>query len=364
VKGCVWSARKRRCLLVLLQECDGKSSKRARTLGIRLSATSEHISPRERAAVLLEIHQTYRGNYPLKLTVITMAAPLSKTLKRVVLENRSQLPPTFLLPWTASLSTVQHAPEGVQMLPPSKPSFKRFPLAQDTLPVAVSLAKRTRAEVDSKRAAASAGTPTALPMPQMHTTPLQLSPQVEETLPLLRAQGPHYITAHLYSRPYLLTQGDTLRLPFLMKGVEPGDVLRLDKASNFGSREYTLKAAAPAPKLKSPTTQTTQIVNPTTGHSETHSTVMPSSSLSAAHQAPHFIPHIAKGKMSYLDDRLFVCRAVVMGVESEPMRIKEKTKRRQRKVKTVKSKHSFTVLKVKEVRLATAEEMETGKVLG
>ena len=47
-----------------------------------------------------------------------------------------------------------------------------------------------------------------------------------------------------------------------------------------------------------------------------------------------------------------------MGVESEPMRMKEKTKRRQRKVKTVKSKHRYTILKVKEVRVRDLEEIE------
>jgi large subunit ribosomal protein L21 len=73
---------------------------------------------------------------------------------------------------------------------------------------------------------------------------------------------------------------------------------------------------------------------------------------------PHFIPHIEKGKHGYLDERLFVCRAVVMGVESEPLRIKEKTKRRQRKVKRVKSKHRFTVLRIKEVRVRGVEELD------
>ena len=79
--------------------------------------------------------------------------------------------------------------------------------------------------------------------------------------------------------------------------------------------------------------------------------------------APHFIPHIAKGQYSYLDERLFVCRATVMGVESEPLRIKEKTKRRQRKVKQVKSKHRFTILKIKEVTVRGVDEIESGEAL-
>lgn len=182
-------------------------------------------------------------------------------------------------------------------------------------------------------------------------------------LPLLRAQGPHYISAHIHAQPYLLTQGDTVRLPFYMKGVVPGDVIRLDRATHLGSRDYTLKAAVQTAKLKSPTMQTVEVTDPTTGNLASHSRVMPEGSLSSAPTAvaaPHFIPHIAKGKYSYLDDRLFVCRAVVMGVESEPLRILQKTKRRQRKVKNIKSKHRYTILKIKEVRLRTEDELNSG----
>lgn len=89
-----------------------------------------------------------------------------------------------------------------------------------------------------------------------------------------------------------------------MPGVQTGDVLRLNRASVLGSRDFTLKGAP------------------------------------------------------YIDERLFEVRARVMGVESEPLRIKEKTKRRQRKVKRVKSKHRFTVLKIAEVRVKSLEEIE------
>ncbi len=53
----------------------------------------------------------------------------------------------------------------------------------------------------------------------------------------------------------------------------------------------------------------------------------------------------------YVDEALFVCRAVVVGIEGEPMRVVEKTKRRQRRVKRVRSKMRFTVLRVKELRV-------------
>ncbi len=60
----------------------------------------------------------------------------------------------------------------------------------------------------------------------------------------------------------------------------------------------------------------------------------------------------------YVDERIFECRARVMGTEAEPMRIKEKTKRRNRKVKTVRSKHKYTILRVSELRVKTLEELE------
>jgi len=89
-----------------------------------------------------------------------------------------------------------------------------------------------------------------------------------------------------------------------MPGVVPGDVLRLNRASAIGSRDYTLKGTP------------------------------------------------------YVDERLFECRARVMGTESEPMRTKTKTKRRNRKIKTVKSKLRFTILRVAELKINQLEEIE------
>lgn len=127
---------------------------------------------------------------------------------------------------------------------------------------------------------------------------------------------------HVHGRPYLVTPGDLVRLPFLMPGVSPGDVLRLNRASVLGSRDLTLRPSRPeAPRGR-----------PTAGG--------------------------AGSEVPYVDERLFECRAVVVGVESEPMREKEKTKRRNRKVKTVKSKHRFTVVRISELRIKSPEELE------
>lgn len=285
---------------------------------------------------------------------------LTRNLKRALLDSRSSLPPTFLLPWAAGITTVSHTTESGNVPPPLANSSKHASIERRAL-------HPSRKPVPAPYQPQPRSNEPKLPPPS--ATPPALSDSVRELLPVLQAQGPHHITAHLYDRPYLLTQGDTVRLPFLMQGVEPGDVLRLDKASILGSRDYTLKAAAAPPKLKSSTMTTITVNDPTTGNLASESKVMPDPSAGVEMPAgpsanrvaaPHFIPHIAKGKYSYLDERLFVCRVVVMGIESEPMRFKEKTKRRQRRVKTVKSKHRYTILKVKEVRVRSIDEIEGG----
>ncbi|SMR42285.1 unnamed protein product [Zymoseptoria tritici ST99CH_1A5] len=281
---------------------------------------------------------------------------LSRTLRRTLLDARYSLPPTYLLPWTAGLTTATQPPQ------PSEPPPE---LPSSSIPARTNSTRSESATAKSQNAE-------HLELPAPHSqssgqtsSPPQLSESVRELLPLLRSQGPHYMTVHIHGNPYLITEGDTVRLPFLMQGVEPGDVIRLNRAINLGSRDYALKAPAASPKMKSPTTATVSIVDPTTGTLATHSRVMPTSGLAATEgtvHAPHFVPHLAKGKFSYVDDRMFVCRAVVTGVESEPMRIKEKTKRRQRHVKKVKSKHRYTIIKIKELRVKSVEEIESGEV--
>lgn len=60
----------------------------------------------------------------------------------------------------------------------------------------------------------------------------------------------------------------------------------------------------------------------------------------------------------YIDERIFECRLRVLGVESEPLRVKEKTKRRQRHVQRIKSKHKYTVLRVMQVKVKSLEELK------
>lgn len=257
---------------------------------------------------------------------------ITRTLRRTLLDPRYGVPPTFLLPWCATLTTATT---------PSNANAESLP---PTYQPQTTISDVTRSRPDATTAVASPA----------NVKPLALSESVRELLPVLRAQGQIYINVHIHGKAYLLTQGDTVRLPFLMKDVEAGDVLRLDRALLLGSRDFTLKPSAPANKLRSPT-----LINTTS-----HGTPKPESTLPAVSPsgklvpAPHYVPHIAKGQYSYLDDRLFVCRAVVLGVESEPMRIVEKTKRRQRHVRHIKSKLRFTVLKIKEISVRSLEEIE------
>jgi hypothetical protein len=161
----------------------------------------------------------------------------------------------------------------------------------------------------------------------------RIDPSIRQLLPLLKAQAPHYLRAHIHGKPYLVTSGDTVRLPFLMHGVLPGDVLRLNRATLLGSRDYTLK---PGTSSTLPSTNTSMEEEERDGRG-----LQP---------------------LGYIDERLFTCRARVMGTELEPMRIKEKTKRRQRHIRRVRSKHAYTVLRVMEIGVTDVEAIGKGAV--
>lgn len=204
---------------------------------------------------------------------------MSKSILRSVLELRTpitRLPPAYLLPTyarsissisktsTPAAATTATTSSSSTQLPPANPPAVRHPSSLQTSPA-----------------------PSAASAQQSMT----------QLLPLLRAQPNHYITAHIHGFPYLVTEGDRVRLPFRMPGVLPGDVLRLNRASLLGSRDYTLKGEP------------------------------------------------------YIDEALFECRATVLGTESEPLRIKIKTKRRNRRSQRVTSKHKYTILRISEVKV-------------
>ncbi|KAG9241753.1 ribosomal protein L21-like protein [Calycina marina] len=215
---------------------------------------------------------------------------LSRTLRKSLLDSRlpqKTLSPTFLLPIRARFfqTTPQHV-ESPPITTTTSPMNSKSPSTPRT--------KKSKAE-----------TPEIVPIaPPAPPAAPEVSHSIKELLPLLQAQPEHYISAHIHGQPYVVTVGDIVRLPFRMPGVLPGDVLRLDRASSLGSREYTLKGTP------------------------------------------------------YLEDRLFECRARVMSVEAEPLRIKEKKKRRNRRLRTVKSKHKYTVLAIAELKINNLEDIE------
>jgi large subunit ribosomal protein L21 len=217
---------------------------------------------------------------------------LSRSLRKSVLDIRipvSALPPAFLLPsraryFNSTAQIIESPPDGLEAPLEAPPASKA---------------------VAASPSAPTPKNPTSAPSPPaVEPAPKPLSDSVKQFLPLLRTQPSHYITAHIHARPYLVTEGDLVRLPFKMPHVGPGDVLRLNRASAIGSRDYTLKGTP------------------------------------------------------YLDERIFECRATVLGTEGEPVRVKKKTKQRNRRVKTVRSKHKFTVLRISELRIKRLEELE------
>ena len=240
-------------------------------------------------------------------------ALLARSARSAVLESRLPLPPTFFLPFRAKITTVSHN------LATSNVPEPLIQSGQTTL-------SGTPAKVPLPRETSSASKPVISAQKPGPNAPQDVlsaypTPVIRHLLPLLHSQPSHYITVHIHGRPYLLTKGDTLRLPFLMPLVKPGDILRLNRATHIGSRDYTLKAPEP--------------VKGNADHGK---------------------------KIFYLDERMFVCRARVVAIESEPLRVEEKTKRRQRHVKHVKSKLRFTVLKISELEVRSLEEYE--KALG
>ncbi|USP76990.1 hypothetical protein yc1106_04264 [Curvularia clavata] len=233
-------------------------------------------------------------------------ALLARTARSVLLESRPIIQPAI---FRAGITTVSHNLDT---------SNTPEPLIQSGHRISQEAKERSKAPQPLPEHATKPATPIkASPHARSDIVSKTLTPSIRTLLPLLQTQPAHYITVHLHGRPYLLTRGDTLRLPFQMPNVQPGDILRLNRATHIGSRDYTLKA-----------------------------------------------PEAVKGtseqgkKVYYLDERLFTCRARVVGVESEPLRVEEKTKRRRRHVKHVKSKHHYTVLKISDLDVTSLEEYE------
>ncbi|KAG7731132.1 hypothetical protein KL948_003412 [Ogataea haglerorum] len=106
-----------------------------------------------------------------------------------------------------------------------------------------------------------------------------------------------YASLRVHNRPYLVTKGDEMILPFRLKNAEVGDVLNFHDVTTIGSRNYTYNLSGS------------------------------------------------------IDPSIFTIKAVVVEKTKKPMYVKEITKRRNRHTRHVKVKHDYTVLRVSELKL-------------
>lgn len=79
-------------------------------------------------------------------------------------------------------------------------------------------------------------------MPASSSTTPSHQYDTTSALSLLKSQPSHYIVASIYLRRFLLTARDVVTVPRL-KDVKVGDVIRLDKIHELGSRDYTVQAS-------------------------------------------------------------------------------------------------------------------------
>ncbi|OBZ87857.1 Homocitrate dehydratase, mitochondrial [Choanephora cucurbitarum] len=76
---------------------------------------------------------------------------------------------------------------------------------------------------------------------------LQTSTTDSTTLQKLRDQLRYYAVAEISGRPYLITKNDKVIVNRL-KDVKVGDVLKLDKVRELGSKDYSLKGSPYVPE--------------------------------------------------------------------------------------------------------------------
>ena len=271
------------------------------------------------------------------------------------------LPPTFLLPLRAHLATASPSSTTTttRSTDPDAPpnaftSRKASPIPSSPIPPN----PLTSTASDPHLHTQTPSLHNKHPQLSRHTPSLRLSqtspsteyPQSEQKqqqqtalFKALAAQSPHYLTIHIHGHPYLVTQGDEIRLPFHMRNVTPGTILRINRASTLGSRDFTLRGGG-GEIVEALVATPPSTIATTTAAGEPSSTTIGGEELAPREKDEE----VAAKPSPWIDERLYLCRALVLGVEAEPMRFMEKTKRRQRHVKTVKSKGRFTVVRIVE----------------
>ena len=128
----------------------------------------------------------------------------------------------------------------------------------------------------------------ALPPPSSKPAPLANSQS--PLLPLLH-NSDLYMTVHINGFPYLLSPNDTLHLPFRLRDVPIGSVLRMTTVSRIGVRDYTLQG------------------------------------------------------QPFIDPNVFTCKLRVLEHTKQPMVVTIKTRRRRRRHRHLPNKQNYTVLK-------------------
>ncbi|KAH3672262.1 hypothetical protein WICMUC_004357 [Wickerhamomyces mucosus] len=112
----------------------------------------------------------------------------------------------------------------------------------------------------------------------------------------LKLEDDLYAVIKVHSNPFLVTEGDKVILPYNLKHAQVGDVLNFNDVAVIGSRNYTFTDDS-------------------------------------------------------IDPSLYTIKAVVLEKTKLPMRIREITKRRQRKVRHAISKPHRTILRITELKL-------------
>jgi large subunit ribosomal protein L21 len=132
------------------------------------------------------------------------------------------------------------------------------------------------------------------PIPLADTRPKPISLKTETKAcglsPLLNTSDV-YMTVHINNFPYLISANDTLHLPFHLPDVPLGGILRMNKVSRIGCRDYTLE-----------------------GH-------------------------------PFIDEKLYTLKMRVIEHTKQPLVITVKKKRRQRRARHLPNKQNYTVLK-------------------
>ena len=145
-------------------------------------------------------------NFSFNRNQVNLFTMLSRNIRRTAVEaqwHHFYLPPDFLLPLRARLSTISH-------------STDPEPLNTDIYNPKLSPESQTLPRQPPRTSFSFQATSTDSPPSQSRP----FSSSIRTLLPLLRAQPSHYITAHIHARPYLLTVGAKFRLPFHM--AQPG----------------------------------------------------------------------------------------------------------------------------------------------